>query len=91
MMPFRLRSNLFARGFRTRRVCRRRRVPEILFRATGFPRRKRMSRITWSRAHGAKMESMHQGDFHAIDGFICINCERAVMFVVTWIVGGGSF
>lgn len=50
-----------------------------------------MSRITWSRAHGAKMESMHQEDFHAIDGFICINCERAVMFVVTWIVGGGSF
>ncbi len=47
-----------------------------------------MSRITWSRAHGAKMESMHQEDFHAIDGFICINCERAVMFVVTWIVEG---
>ena len=40
---------------------------DSFFRATGFPRRKRMSRITWSRAHGAKMESMHQGDFHAID------------------------
>ena len=42
-----------------------------------------MSRITWSRAHGAKMESMHQEDFHAIDVFVLIANER----LCSWSLG----